>query len=251
MKAKRRAVMGGLTRIGEWQSLTGRSVSFSGGEMTAGSMQRSTREEAQGARFDAILDAAEQVFASSGYDGTALREIARRAGVAQGLIHYHFGTKETLFEKMVERRSGQINRRRAQLLDRLMAGGGAGLEDIVEALFRPTIEAGLELAEDGGGFARILVSFANSSDPRDQRLTEKYYDPIALKFIDALERVEPALDRANAVWAYMFAIGVGMMMMARTGRPKRLSEGLCDDGDADAMLARIVPFICGGVRALI
>ena len=61
---------------------------------------------------------------------------------------------------------------------------------------------------------------------------------------------EPGLNDADAVWAYMFAIGVGMTMMARTGRPKRLSDGLCDDGDADAMLARIVPFICGGIRAL-
>lgn len=213
-------------------------------------MQGHTKDEAQGARFDAILDAAEQVFAGSGYDGAALREIARRAGVAQGLIHYHFGTKEILFERMVERRSGQINQDRARRLDKLMAQGEPRLEDIVEALFRPTIEAGIELAEDGGGFARILVSVANSNDPRDQRLAETYYDPIALKYIGALERVEAGLDHANAVWAYMFAIGVGMMMMARTGRPKRLSGGLCDDGDADAMLARIVPFICGGIRAL-
>ena len=42
-----------------------------------------------------------------------------------------------------------------------------------------------------------------------------------------------------------------MTMMARTGRPARLSDGECDDGNADEMLARIVPFICGGIRALI
>ena len=202
------------------------------------------------ARSDAILDAAEQVFAGSGYDGAALREIARRAGVAQGLIHYHFDNKARLFEKMVERRSGQINRARADMLDTLRRRGPFQLEEIVEALFRPTIETGIELAEDGGAFARILVSMANSSDPMARDMTAKYYDPIARDYIAALHEAEPGLNDADAVWAYMFAIGVGMTMMARTGRPKRLSDGLCDDGDADAMLARIVPFICGGIRAL-
>lgn len=209
-----------------------------------------TPGETGGARFNAILDAAELVFANSGYDGAALREIAQRAGVAQGLIHYHFGNKARLFERMVERRSGQINQARAALLDGLRARGALKLEEIVEALFRPTIETGLELAEDGGGFARILVSMANSSDPLAREMTETYYDPIARAYIAALEQAEPALSRADAVWAYMFAIGVGMTMMAKTGRPGRLSDGLCDDGDADAMLSRIVPFICGGIREL-
>lgn len=208
-------------------------------------------DEAGRARFDAILDAAERVFARSGYEGAALREIANQAGVAQGLIHYHFDNKATLFEKMLARRSGQINKARAERLALLRAKGALRLEEIIEALFRPTIEAGIELAEDGGGFASILVSLANSNDPAAKELAEIYYDPIARDYIAALKEAEPALGQADAVWAYMFAIGVGMTMMARTGRSKRLSEGLCDDGDADAVLARIVPFICGGVRALI
>jgi len=215
-------------------------------------MPLQTSRAGQGeSRQDAILDAAERVFAVSGYQGAAMRAIAEEAGVAQGLIHYHFKTKENLFEAMAARRSGQINERRAALLEDLFAQGTPPLEAIVEALFRPTIEAGLDLARDGGAFARILVSFANSADPRDQKLIETYYDPIARKFIAALLQAEPGLSRADAVWAYMFAIGVGMTMMAKTGRPARLSDGLCDDGDAEAMLARIVPFICGGIRALV
>ncbi|MFT4960452.1 MAG: AcrR family transcriptional regulator [Paracoccaceae bacterium] len=203
-------------------------------------------------RFDAILDAAEQVFASSGYKGATMREIAEAAQVAQGLIHYHFNNKETLFEKVVARRSDEINDRRAKLLAALFEQNDRPeLSDIVDALFRPTIETGLNLARDGGAFARILVSFANSADLRNQNLAEKYYDPIARKYIGALMQVEPGLTRANAVWAYMFAIGVGMTMMAKTGRPGRLSDGECDDGNVDEMLERIVPFICAGIRALV
>ena len=219
-------------------------------DLSAGVLERAVNHGAA-LRFDAILDASERVFASSGYNGATMREIADKAGVAQGLIHYHFNNKQTLFEKTVARRSVAINERRAVILKRLFANNQApDLEEIVEALFRPTIETGLDLARDGGAFARILVSIANSADPRDTTLTDKYYDPIARKFIAALLEVEPRLNRANAVWAYMFAIGVGMTMMAKTGRPARLSDGECDDGNADEMLGRIVPFICGGIRAL-
>ena len=202
-------------------------------------------------RFDSILDASELVFANSGYEGATIREIAEKACVAQGLIHYHFKTKDVLFEKMVARRSVHINDRRAELLDELFQPEGSlTLENIVEALFRPTIEAGISQANNGGAFARILVSIANSTDDRQRHLTEKYYDPIAQKYITALIVIEPGLTRENAVWAYMFAIGVGMTMMAKTGRPARLSDGICDDGNVDKMLLKIVPFICAGVRAL-
>ena len=149
-----------------------------------------------GSRIAAILDAAELVFAKSGFAGASMREIAEHAGVAQALIHYHFKNKENLFEAMTARRSSEINSARAQMLDNLLTNGdGIALEQVIEALFRPTIEVGHSLAADGGGFSRILVSVANSPDERDRKLAEKYYDPIAHKFIDALCLIEPELTR--------------------------------------------------------
>ena len=212
----------------------------------------SDKTPARETRYDAILDMSEQVFANSGYKGATMREIAERAGVAQGLIHYHFKTKEELFEAMVARRSKSINGQRMHLLTALFEEQKKPtLEAIMEGLFRPTIEAGLSQAGDGGAFARILVSTANSAGEWEQRLTAKYYDLMAQEYIAALMKVETGLSREDAVWAYMFAIGVGMTMMAKTGRPGRLSDGLCDDGDADVMLSKIIPFICAGVRTFI
>jgi AcrR family transcriptional regulator len=45
----------------------------------------------------AILDAARVTFAERGYARATIREIARRAGVANGLVLRHFGSKENLF----------------------------------------------------------------------------------------------------------------------------------------------------------
>ena len=51
-----------------------------------------------------ILEAAMVCFARRGYDGASTAEIAKAAGVSQGIIFHHFGTKEGLFAAIV--RSG-------------------------------------------------------------------------------------------------------------------------------------------------
>ncbi|WP_219637000.1 TetR family transcriptional regulator [Streptomyces sp. AJS327] len=51
---------------------------------------------------EAILRSAREAFASNGYDGTSIRQIATGAGVDPALVHHHFGTKEELFLKAIE-----------------------------------------------------------------------------------------------------------------------------------------------------
>ena len=53
-----------------------------------------------------ILSAAEELFADKGFDGTSVRDIAHTAGVNLAMISYYFGSKEKLFESLVEYRSG-------------------------------------------------------------------------------------------------------------------------------------------------
>ena len=51
---------------------------------------------------DAILDAARELFASRGYDGTTIRGIATAAGVDPALVHHFFGSKDDLFLTVLE-----------------------------------------------------------------------------------------------------------------------------------------------------
>lgn len=50
----------------------------------------------------AILDSARLAFTRFGYDGVGVREIARDAGVTAMLVNRYFGSKEKLFEEVVE-----------------------------------------------------------------------------------------------------------------------------------------------------
>ncbi len=199
---------------------------------------------------DNILDAAEEIFSGSGFDGAGMRQISARAGVAQALIHYHFKTKERLFEEVVARRSQEINHLRLERLRALLAASKKpALKKVVEALLAPTIEVGQRLAQSNTDFSRILVRIVNSADQRSARLMQTHFDPMALEFIGAFEKSAPKLSHQSAVWAYMFTTGAGVTMMARTGQAQRLSNGVCDDTDMKAMLAHVVPFVTAGIRA--
>ncbi len=61
---------------------------------------RSTRGEETRAR---IVDAAVTVFGDKGFDSASTREIAREAGFDQGLLTYHFPTKDALWRAAAER----------------------------------------------------------------------------------------------------------------------------------------------------
>lgn len=55
-----------------------------------------------------IIDAAEILFASRGFEGTSVRDIAEAAGINIAMISYYFGSKEKLMEALFELRTGHI-----------------------------------------------------------------------------------------------------------------------------------------------
>ena len=48
-----------------------------------------------------ILQVAEQLFADEGFDGTSVRDIAKKANVNVAMISYYFGSKEKMLEALV------------------------------------------------------------------------------------------------------------------------------------------------------
>lgn len=55
-----------------------------------------------------IVNVAIELFSKNGFEGTSMRDLASAAGVNIAMINYYFGTKEKLFETIVESRSNQM-----------------------------------------------------------------------------------------------------------------------------------------------
>lgn len=54
-------------------------------------------------RKNEILDAAEELFAQKGFDGTSTNDILEKAGIARGTLYYHFKSKEDIMDALIER----------------------------------------------------------------------------------------------------------------------------------------------------
>jgi AcrR family transcriptional regulator len=91
---------------------------------------RMTREQSKAHTRERLLDAARSVFASSGFHGASVEEIASTAGFSTGALYSNFGGKEDLFLVLMEREIEEHSReiaeavaRRASVAER--ATGGA------------------------------------------------------------------------------------------------------------------------------
>ncbi len=56
-----------------------------------------------GERREQLIETARGLFAEKGYDGTAVEDVAARAGVSKPVVYEHFGGKEGLYAVVVDR----------------------------------------------------------------------------------------------------------------------------------------------------
>lgn len=54
-------------------------------------------------RRNEILDVAERLFATKGFDGTSTNDILEEIGIARGTLYYHFKSKEDILDAMIDR----------------------------------------------------------------------------------------------------------------------------------------------------
>jgi AcrR family transcriptional regulator len=82
-----------------------------------------------------ILEAAECLFARSGFLGVSAAEIAREAGVAHGLLFHHFGSMEDLY--------AEVSRVAARRMDELQSASfrGQTARDRIAAFLRAHLRA--------------------------------------------------------------------------------------------------------------
>ncbi|WP_460772140.1 TetR/AcrR family transcriptional regulator [Microbacterium sp. GXF7504] len=88
---------------------------------------------------EALMDAAEELFARHGIDAVSNRGIAEQAGSANhSAVAYHFGGRPELLQALVTRYAEPLTARRRQLLDEL--DGTPTLHDVVRCRLLPLVE---------------------------------------------------------------------------------------------------------------
>jgi AcrR family transcriptional regulator len=106
------------------------------------------REREEGARLDAILAAAERVFAEQGYFHARMDAIAEAAELSKGTLYYYFKSKDVIYVHLLERETKKIH----EEIQRRIAGRETFLE-----LLEIWIDFYLEYFENNLGFLRMFL----------------------------------------------------------------------------------------------
>lgn len=200
-----------------------------------------------------IMDAAEKLFADRGLHDVSLREVAAAAEMRVSLVQYHFASKEELYYSVFGRRILAINHARLARLDQIEHQDGPASADklvqVVQAFIEPIVMAAHDRAKGGEYYVKLLSQITNEPAEYARRISRDFFDPIARITIKALSPTLPELDKESLAWTYIFAVGAMVASISRTGRVQRLSSS-ADPDDVSRILALLVPFIAGGLRAV-
>jgi len=196
-------------------------------------------------RRQAILLAAEKLFAQHGYHAVTIRQIAVEAEVPLALVGYYFGQKHELFEAIFAHWNPTIQERLAGLQAAVETGGPGLLRQIVEAFVQPVLR--MRASAEGEFYALLVARELSYASPEADRVLRRHFDPMAKAYIGALHQALPHIDIGAAAWAYQFALGALLHHMSDQ-RVGRLSGGANTPNDTAAH-PMLVRFIEGGIRA--
>jgi AcrR family transcriptional regulator len=153
---------------------------------------RTRRDEQVSATREALLTAAERLFAEQGVHAVANRQISEAAGQGNNAaVTYHFGTKADLVGAIVRKHAEQIERARARMLAGV--GDSAGIRDWIACAVHPVTEH-LESLGSPSWYARFNAQV--TADPALRAITtEAYYDesPSLRRLREGLDRCLPEL----------------------------------------------------------
>lgn len=104
---------------------------------------------------DALLDAAERLFAVQGIETASLRDISIEAGQKNNsAAQYHFGDRAGLVAAVFTRRMDRINERRLRMIAEIDASGLNDVVSLTSALAIPLIDY---VTSNHGWYARFLL----------------------------------------------------------------------------------------------
>jgi len=223
---------------------------FDLGDTAIATVQPQRRRRKSDAR-ESILNAAERLFGELGFAGCSLRNIAERAGVNQGMIHYFFRSKESLFQEAYLRCGAPLVAERMRLLDTeeaLAQGKPISVERLIEIFLTPAFKLAMR-GDSGRAFLRMQAHLQLDDTRFSHALRQRLYDVSSIRFIAAFARSLTGLSREDVSWRFMFMLGAYQYALADTGRIEVISDGICIASNFADSLRQIIPFLAAAMRA--
>ncbi|WP_139024911.1 TetR/AcrR family transcriptional regulator [Bradyrhizobium sp. STM 3843] len=130
----------------------------------------------------AILDAAQRLFLEAGYDGVNLEQVGQAAGVSRQTVYNQFGSKDAVFQEVVERHWQTVRQETASAFAEMenLQSPAAMLRSFASALLRFVTET------DQVAFTRLVIAESRSRPWIAAEFYRAGKEPILRAFAGAL-----------------------------------------------------------------
>jgi AcrR family transcriptional regulator len=200
-----------------------------------------------------ILDAAEILFAENGFKETSIHRLARKARVNQAAVNYHFGSKDALVEKVIERRLSMISHRRMQKLKQIKTDAQRqGCRPQVPALLRAYIEPALTLTNKTSGERYFLLIVGRALAEPDEAIRNifiRQFKPSFLLLSELMQSALPNLPVSVLRWRLHFAIGSLAHAMRLCGSQWPVEDLEPHPVDIETVMKLLIAFLTEGMVA--
>jgi len=199
-----------------------------------------------------ILDAGERLFVEHGFEATSLRSLTTSAGVNLAAVHYHFGSKEELFQAVLTRRLDPMNQERIDLLakvEREAAGRPLSCEKILFAMLIPALRLARDEKRGGKDFLRLVGRAYADPAPFIRHFLSAQYAGMIGRYKEAFLKALPHLSRQELTWRLHFVMGALSYTLAGTDALKLFAEATSTTDNDELLLQRLAPFLVAGLKA--
>ena len=175
-----------------------------------------TRSEQRDATRERIVAAALAAFAAKGFHGASTRDIAQRARTNQGLITYHFRSKEELWRAAADRIFGLLAQRLTEQRSALPP------EDPREQA-RELIRIYVRFAAAHPELFRLMVDEGKNAERRMKWLVDTHLKPRYEEFTRQRGAPGARFDGASLPHAYYVMAGAASLIFAVAPECRRLT----------------------------
>ena len=193
-----------------------------------------TKSRGSADKREAILDAALELFVELGFHGTAVPQIAKRAGVGAGTIYRYFESKEALVNALYREWKTQLA---THLLAQFVPTGDAREQFLV--MWRRMADF-VEKYPTGYAFIE-LHHHADYLDDEANAVAERYLQ-LAIAYIASKQmQGEFRPGKPELMWSLVEGAFMGLARFAREGRLELTQETIDAAGEAAWEIVRPPP----------
>ena len=198
-----------------------------------------------------ILDAAQSLFAETGFNDTSLRQITSLAEVNLASVNYHFGSKKELIQAVLQRYLIVLMPRLDQEFTRLLAAQQPNnLNQVLMVFVKPLLELNKVNQNGTRIFLQLLGRGYTDVQGHLRWFFNHHYGRTLDKFVLLVQQACPDLPASEIFWRLHFSLGTVVFTMASNQALQEIAAADFNENvEIEGVIHRLIPYLAAGIAS--